>query len=233
MKIDICTTAYNEEGNIRQFLEDFLYFKKLTPLLGSLILIDNGSSDSTKLVINEYISDDILAVSSEVNRFYGGGMKLSINKSTSDFICLTHSDNQYSFKDIIVVLEKFNSLTGNGQKFLLKGNRINRSDPMMIIILSKFYTLLTRTLIGTKILDVNGMPKVFAKYDFLPTLNELPDNAAFDAALLRKAVTFNYKIIEIDIEYKERFSGTPSWSKRKLQIGIGMLISMIMFRVRN
>jgi glycosyltransferase involved in cell wall biosynthesis len=198
-----------------------------------LILIDNGSSDSTKVIIKEYTCDDIVVISTAVNRFYGGGMKLSINKSNSEYICLTHSDNQYSFKDIIVVLEKFNILTSNGQKLLLKGNRIKRSDPIIIIFLSKLYTLFISILIGVKISDVNGMPKVFAKNDFIPTINDLPNNAAFDAALLRTALASNYKIVEIDIEYHEKTSGMPSWSKRKLRIGVDMLITMILFRIKK
>ena len=230
IKIDICTTAYNEAENLQLYINNFLATKKHSNFLGQLVIIDNGSVDNTSAVLSDYVNPDVKFISLKDNLLYGGGMKKAIQSATSKYVAIIPADNQYSFEDVANLCKIFLYEYQNDKQIMIKGKRINRKDPLIIRLLSKSNSIIMGLLIGQSISDVNGLPKIFSVNDFLSVLDKLPNNASFDSALLLEAKKLRYIIYEYEIPYLERRYGLPSWHRGRFKIGFRMLISMLKYR---
>lgn len=233
MKIDICSTAYNEVENLTEFINEFKLLKSCNSYIGDLVLVNNGSTDSSKDLIKQLDFNGLKVFSLEKNQRFGGGMKFSIQSSNAKFVALFPADNQYSFTEASKMIDFFISAKLKNQKVMVKGQRIKRSDPIAIRFLSRLYSSFISILIGQKVIDVNGLPKIFEKSDFLEILGRLPDDASFDAALLREATVKGYVIKEMEISYMQRKHGPSSWVKGRFIIGFKMVFSMLKYRLHS
>ena len=230
MKIDICVTAYNEDKNLETLFNSFVNLKKNNHYVENLILVDNGSTDSTQNLLKEIKHPNIKCYRTEQNLKYGGGMALSIEKSESNYVCLVPADNQYNFNHVSNGINNFFK-EEDFSTLLFKGARIHREDPIQIRILSKIYTNTISLALKSKIKDVNGQPKIFSKQNIYKQVKLLPHDASFDASLLQLAIKNKYKIKEFDIPYQNRKYGKSSWENKKFEIGAKMFLNFIKFKV--
>lgn len=231
---DLCVTLFNEEKNVPLLISNFKEAKKWSPYLGNLILIDNGSTDKTWEILKKHESDTILVGKLEFNEGYGGGAGRAIAESKNENVCLISANNQYPFDQIIKLLEIYvMQISKSETKFLVKGLRVDRSDPQSIRILSYVYTCLVSIAIGRKFADINGLPKIFRKEIVLEELKHFPNNPAFDAAILLEAKRKDVRIIEIPIQYLPRLHGNPSWSKGRFKTSLKMLSAILKYRFKR
>lgn len=103
MKISIIVPAYNEEDAIRYGLERFIelgFHEKY-----ELIYINDGSSDRTAEIIQEY---PVKLYNHNVNKGYGAALKTGIRKASGDKVIILDSDGQHDPKYIDELIEKLN-----------------------------------------------------------------------------------------------------------------------------
>lgn len=106
MKVSIITVCFNSEKTIQSTIESVISQKKNYSDI-EYIIIDGGSTDSTKSIIDSY-EDSIDYVASEKDDGIYDAMNKGLSVATGDVIGFLNSDDHYSQDDVIkVVIEVF------------------------------------------------------------------------------------------------------------------------------
>ena len=130
--------------------------------------------------------------------------------------------------------ETFNKIDIN-QKILLVGSRRNRS--IFDIFFTNFMSYIVWIFTKVYVADINGQPKLFNK-DLLDELNKPPDNFNLDLYLVLKASKLKYKIVRMDINFKNRIfesakGGGTFLGKIKLSLAVLKYLFNIKFYDKN
>jgi glycosyltransferase involved in cell wall biosynthesis len=199
--------AYNEADCIGRSIADA---KKEFEAVSSdyeIIVVDDGSSDGTRRVIEDLQDRKFKIVGYERNQGKGYAIKTGLYHTTGQFAFLVDSDSEIHARELASYVEALKSAD-----FVIGSKRHRLSSvrtPAMRRFLSLGFNILERILTGVHATDTQAGLKAArstALYQVLPLLSV--KRYAFDAELLAVASLFNFKITElpVDIELKATFS---------------------------
>ncbi|MBI5417186.1 glycosyltransferase family 2 protein [Candidatus Poribacteria bacterium] len=216
MKLSIVIPCYNEEKNIPLILERFNNVIKRDDI--EVILVDNGSFDNSKNILNELLSEYKFAQTTkvEVNQGYGFGILSGLKIAKGEYIGWTHADMQTDPNDVIKALEIIESMH-SPENIFIKGNRQGRSlfDVFFTIGMSFYETIY----LGEKLWDINAQPNIFHR-SFFEKWKNPPYDFSLDLFALYMAKRQNFNIVRFNVLFPKRIHGHSSWntgikSKRK------------------
>jgi len=208
MDFSLVIPCFNEEGTIKLILE-----KTKNPFIENnieLILVNNGSTDNTRNILNDLIKNypHAKCINLDNNIGYGGGILKGLSQCKGDIIGWTHADLQTDPVDCIRAFKNFSNKNKN-QKIFIKGNRKNRPlyDQFYTLGMSIFETVLLKKLIY----DINAQPTIFPKEFYKSWVNP-PKDFSLDLYAYYLAKVNDYKIQRIKVEFHERISGLSKWN---------------------
>ena len=208
MNYSIVIPCFNEEGTIKLILDrtkDHFIDNNI-----ELILVNNGSTDQSKEILSELITDYPHAkyINLEKNLGYGGGILKGLRYCRGEIIGWTHADLQTDPLDCIVAFKEYEKISKRQNTFI-KGNRKNRpiKDQFFTFGMSVFETFL----LGKLIYDVNAQPTIFPKKFFDSWINP-PNDFSLDLYSYYLAKKNNYKIKRINVYFHKRISGQSKWN---------------------
>lgn len=148
MKLSIVVPCYNEEQNIPLILNRFGEIIKREDI--EVILVDNGSTDDSALVLAELLPKYAFArtVRVEVNQGYGYGILQGLRQCRGEYIGWTHADMQTDPADILKALEIIEREQG---LVFVKGNRKGR--PLFDVFFTAGMSLFETFYLHTKLYD--------------------------------------------------------------------------------
>ena len=200
--LSIIIPCYNEKENIKILLDKFISIKDKNI---EIILVNNGSSDSTEKTISSYsrIDHRIRYLKIEENIGYGNGIMAGVSKSRNNIISWTHADLQTDIFDVINSFYSF--ITHEDYKqYVLKGKRKGRN------IFDWFFTfamsIISSFMLGRCFSDINAQPKMFHR-SFLEKLKNYPEDFSLDLFFLYQARSNEMKIIEYPVYFGKRLYG--------------------------
>ena len=209
MKLSIIVPCFNESRNIPLILEKFASVIKRNDV--EVILVNNGSNDNSKQVLNELVPNYSFAkiVNLDENHGYGFGIKSGLKHARGEYIGYTHADMQTDPKDPLKALEIIEKQIDPNICYV-KGDRKGRPffDQVFTIGMSIFETFF----LGTKLWDINAQPNIFHKTFFDTVEKNCPKDFSFDLFLLYMAKKKKLKIIRFDVIFPERIHGESSWN---------------------
>ncbi len=222
LSLELVIPLYNEARNIERLLEGIRSSGLLTEGLESLILVDNGSQDSTGGMIQELGRRHrwIRPVIITPNNQYGGGIYEGFRHTCAEFVGMMPGDNQVAPGDLLRVWQRLVYLCGQVdiQSLLVKGHRTKRQDGMNTRLAGAVYTMLANRILGLGVRDVNGLPKIFHRslLDMLPRTRM--KTFTFDAQLLETARRNDWMIEEVEVKYlaRDRRAGVSSRSQKQM-----------------
>lgn len=206
VKLSVVVPCYNEKDNIPLILQRF------DQCIGSrdieVILVNNGSTDGSEQVLNEWLPNYAFAkcVYVPVNKGYGYGIVSGLNTAEGDYIGWTHADMQTDPND---VAKAYDLIQASGEGVYLKGNRKGRPlvDSFFTVGMSIFETLYLKA----PLWDINAQPNIFPK-SFFNTLPSFPDDFSLDLYMLYMAKQNGLRIRRFDVLFTERLHGTSKWN---------------------
>jgi len=208
MKLSIVVPCYNEEKNIPLILEKFNKVINRDDI--EVILVNNGSTDNSKKIMNQLVSIYNFArvVTVENNQGYGFGITSGLKEAQGEFIGYTHADMQTDPSDVLNALEIIEK-QDNPKQCYVKGDRKGRSlfDQIFTWGMSAFESVY----LGMKLWDINAQPNIFPK-SFFESLTNIPKDFSLDLYLLYIAKKQGMKIIRFDVLFPERIHGESSWN---------------------
>lgn len=226
MKLSIIVPVFNEEKTIKEIITKIE--KVVLPIEKEIIVVDDGSFDKTKIILNELKKQfNFSLIENQKNQGKGAAIKTGFKRTTGDFIIIQDADLEYDPKDYPALLEP---LLKNEVK-IVYGSRLLVKNPYS----SKFYflggqflTLIFNLLFRTNLTDINTCYKVF-KREVFENLELREKRFAFCEEVTCQLVKKGYKIKEVPIHYNPRsFEGGKKicWWKD----GFRGLFTMIKYR---
>ena len=205
INLSLVIPCYNEGQNIEKL------FNKIEGLLNrssniEIIIVDNGSTDNTEInVLNSklYKESKIKVINIEENKGYGHGIMSGVKIASGEFVGWCHADLQTDPEDVYNAFIEFKKDLSSG-KAIIKGLRIKRNllDSFFTMGMSIFASLIFQRIIN----DINAQPKIFPK-NFVKFMQDYPYDFSLDLYLLIIAKINNYKILNFEVEFKNRLYG--------------------------
>jgi glycosyltransferase involved in cell wall biosynthesis len=205
----IVLPCYNEAENIGLLLERYREVWRDLPT--ELILVDNGSTDSTPEVLDRELSNPEYAfartVRVPVNKGYGYGVMQGLKDARGEVIGISHADMQCDASDLF---RAYDVLCAAGpREVLVKGLRQPRGVGAEII--TKTMAAIASTVLLKQLSDINAQPKVFGR-ELLEHLGTTPDGFELDLCFLFTARRLHWKIVAIPVTFAPRRFGTSKWA---------------------
>lgn len=223
-KLSIVIPVYNEEHTIAETLKR-VYKVRLDGWVKEILVIDDGSTDQTKKILNEW-EKRVRIIYKEKNEGKGSALSIGLQESTGDIILIQDADLEYSPDDYPVLLHPFE----NTQVDVVYGSRFlgsHLSTMFMYAQGNKFVTLMTNILFNSNITDMETGYKVFRK-EVLKDMILRSKRFDIEPELTVKALKKGYQIYEVPISY---FGRKFSEGKKLTWIdGIVALWTLIKYR---
>jgi len=201
IKLTVIIPVFNEEKTLSKILNEVKYLEKLCNL--EIILINDGSTDNTKRIIDENKSLYTKAINLDENKGKGNAVIEGLKNANGDYIIIQDADLEYDPKDI----EKFLIKIKRNQADCIMGSRFTGSERSVLnfwhMIGNKFITLLFNFLNNTAFTDIYCCYCLFSRNLVNP--NKLNSNGwGQQAEILTYVVKNSKKIYEIAVNYNGR-----------------------------
>lgn len=218
--------CYNEEKVLHLSIPPILNVLKELNISHEVILVNNGSCDSTPAIIDSFSAEGfpVRRIDVSVNVGYGWGVICGLNNAKGKYIGYMSSDGQVKPDD---VSRLFKLIKDREKGVLVTAIRIDRADGWQRVLVSRIYNLLLTIFYGRVGHDANGTPR-FLHHDDLAAIKPVNRGSFVDPEILIKSKKLNIKLIEVPIVFYKRQGGSSS--VRVLSKSIEFLKDMIEFR---
>ncbi len=215
MKISLIVPCYNEEVNIQKGVLDKIGNYTATDVrFSEVIIVDDGSSDSSKTVIkNKYLKTFPkfrLVQNSHQGKAFA--VLTGIKQAKGDYVIFTDIDLATPIDEVEKLIVKTKE---GGQIIIGSRNNSREGAPILRKIMAKGFIVIRNVIIGLKgVRDTQCGFKLFEKKTALKIIDKLQvfhDNriakgssvsAGFDIEFLFLGQRFGYKIIEVPVIWR-------------------------------
>lgn len=199
MLLSVLIPAYNEINNIQNILNKI----GEVDIPMEIIVVDDGSTDGTRELLNTLKSDKIKVVFHEKNQGKGGAIRTAIANSKGDIIIIQDADLEYDPQDyykLIPLIEGGKEKVVYGSRFL---NKQNKHSYFSFFLGGQVVTWITNILYFQNLTDEPTCYKVFdAK--LLKSIKLNCTGFEFCPEVTAKIAKLGYKIPEVPISYYPR-----------------------------
>ena len=220
-ELSIVITVMNEEENIKPLLENIR--SALAAIDYEVILVDDGSTDKTKMQVLNYAGDRTVLVELRKNYGQSTAMTAGIDHSKGRYIALLDGDLQNDPSDIPAMLD----LLKREDWDVVAGNRKNRKDGFVLRkIPSAIANSVIRRMTGVYIKDYGCTLKVFRR-EIAEELNLYGELHRFIPVLAKLQ---GAKITQVNVKHHPRKFGKSKYGINRTFRVLSDLILMVFFR---
>ena len=216
MKLSIVVPCYNESKDIAKNSETIKNYLESIKQDYELILVNDGSKDNTKEVIESIPGVKVLSY--DVNRGKGGAVKYGIESATGDYVLFMDADLSTDLEAV----ERFIKLAPNYDMVIgsrhAKDSIIKKKQPALRVFIGwccrklvnmKFHFKYKDTQCGFKAMRTDIAKKIVAK--------QVVNNFAFDVEYLYIANLNNLSIYEMGVIWADDRGSTVSPLKSSIK----------------
>jgi len=198
--VSIIIPAYNEEKSIKNVIKDIKKYAKRIKGKVEIIVVDDGSNDSTLNIIKKMYG--IKIVRHMINKGKGATLKTAFNNSKGKILLTIDSDCTYPadmIPDLIKTIKNEEVDIVIGSRFLGKTISMSRLNYFGNMFFSTLITILT----GKGVTDASSGMRAFNK-KLLSQLNIKANGLEWEVEMTTKSLKKGLKIQEVPITYNER-----------------------------
>ena len=206
MRFSLVIPCYNEAANLPLLLERC---KELAVRPGvEVVLVDNGSTDSTAEVLENLLSkfSSCRSIRVDKNQGYGFGIVSGLKAAKGEILGWTHADMQTDPQDALLGLELFEK---HGDDIFVKGRRYGR--PFMDVVFTVGMSVFETFLLARPMWDINAQPTMFSRR-FFESWTAPPEDFSLDLYAYYQAQTFGLKVRRFSVNFRERVYGVSHWN---------------------
>ncbi|CRY55551.1 undecaprenyl phosphate 4-deoxy-4-formamido-L-arabinose transferase [Yersinia intermedia] len=206
MKFSLIIPCYNEAANLPLLLERCKAVARHPNV--EVILVDNGSTDTSPEVLKQLLPQYLgcRSIRVEKNQGYGFGILAGLKAAKGEILGWTHADMQTDPQDFLRGLVFFEQ---KGLDIFVKGKRYGRpwSDVFFTIGMSIFETFL----LGKTLWDINAQPTLFSR-SFFETWQDPPYDFSLDLYVYYQAKMSGLTTNRFPVRFGERANGVSHWN---------------------
>ncbi len=200
MKVSVVIPVFNEENTIREIV------KKVqdVDIDKEIIIVDDGSVDRTKEILQEFRTGDIKILFHERNEGKGRALKTGFSNASGDIVIIQDADLEYEPQEYHCLIKPI----VDGHADVVYGSRLSGGRAQRVYMFwhkvgNNFLTLLTNVLYNTTLTDMETGYKVFKK-EVLDGIDIKSKDFTVEAELTAKVFKKKCRIYEIPISYYGR-----------------------------
>ena len=232
LELSIIVPAFKEEHRIPKFLKSLIDFTTSRLQNYEVLIINDGSPDSTKKVVLDHIKDrkEYKLLSYETNKGKGHAVLMGVLKAKGDFILFIDADGSIKPPEILrmySILQKHKYEIVIGSRVSSSSN-ITEPQPLRRRLLSKFFNIYSNILFR---ININDLLCGFKGFDRKAAIQIFKNLKAFrwefDVEILYRARKNKLKVYQMPIEWKHE-----EGSKIKILDPVFILLNLIVLRLR-
>lgn len=204
--LSIIIPAYNEENRIKSTLIVIANYIKDENLNAEIIIVDDGSTDNTTKIVEEFQGKNKNISLIALARNYGKGfaVKKGVEASRGKYILFTDADNSTPIREfgkLYAALLKNNTQIAIGSRYL-RDNSVKIKQPIYRVLLGRAGNLLIRAFLIDGIKDTQCGFKLF-EHEAARNIFALQKikRFGFDMEALAVAKNLGYQIIEVPVSW--------------------------------
>ena len=200
MKLSVIIPIYNEINT----LEEIISRVQATNLADEIVLIDDGSVDGTREIVEKYKNKNgFVVVMHEKNQGKGAAVRSGFEVAKGEIFLIQDADLEYDPREYANLLKPLNEDLADvvyGSRFLGASRRVAMFWHM---IANKMLTLFTNILYDTILTDMETGYKVFKR----EVVEDMPLHSKrfeFEPEFTAKILKRKYRIFEVPITFNPR-----------------------------
>ena len=216
--------AYNEGATLDEVLERV----EALDLDKQVVVVDDGSTDDTPRLLEEWARRNGTHVVRQENRGKGAAIRAAIPLLDGDITVIQDADMEYDPADVPDLIEPIR----RGAADVVFGSRLSGGRPQRAYLFwhlvgNRFLSLLTNVLYNTTLSDMETGYKAF-RTDVLRSLDLREDDFAIEPEITAKVCKRGLRVYELPISYYGR-----SYAEgKKITWRDGVKAIFVLFRVR-
>ena len=224
-KIVVVLPAFNAARTLEQ-----TYREIPMDIVDDVLLVDDGSADSTVLLARSLGIDTILH---DRNYGYGRNQKSCYQEAlrrNADIVIMVHPDYQYTPKLItamasMIAFDVYDLVLGSR---IIGGKAVKGGMPVYKYVANRFLTAFENLVIGSKLSEFHTGYRAFSRevLETLP-LNENSDDFVFDNEMLVQAIFFGYRVGEVSCPTRYFADASSIGFKKAVRYGVGVVITSL------
>jgi len=211
--LSIIIPAYNEEKRLPPTLVQIADFLRHQPYSAEVLVVENGSSDNTSAVVEEFVAEQLRADESFVVRLLhsakgkGNAVRHGVNSARGDYLLITDTDLSVPIAETPRFLPPLLELSRNGIAIASRevAGAVRHDEPSYRHLMGRVFNWLVRQLAVPEIHDTQCGFKCFGHEaaQLVFPLQRI-DGWGFDVELLYIAQRQGLPIVEVPIEWYYR-----------------------------
>ncbi|MBU1323053.1 glycosyltransferase family 2 protein [Patescibacteria group bacterium] len=208
-KISVVAPAYNEVGNLPEFIKKTAAALKNITQDFEIIIIDDGSTDDSWAVLEKLKNNYLQLKAIRLRRRCGqtAALMAGFNQAKGEIVVVLDADLQQDPKDI----KKLITPILKGEADVVSGRRQKRQHSFFIKLIASVERWLNRIFLGIKLYDTAVSPNAYKK-ETLADLNLYGEMHRFLVPILSWR---GYRIIEVPVSHFPRISGKSKYRATK------------------
>jgi glycosyltransferase involved in cell wall biosynthesis len=199
-RVSFIVPAYNEAATIAEVLERV----EALALDKQIIVVDDGSTDDTPRVLEDWAGRDDIRLVRQENRGKGAAIRAAIPLLDGDITVIQDADMEYDPADVPELIEPIR----RGSADVVFGSRLSGGRPQRAYLFwhlvgNRFLSLLTNVLYNTTLSDMETGYKAL-RTDVLRSLDLREDDFGVEPEITAKVCKRHLRVYELPISYYGR-----------------------------
>ncbi|MGB7874043.1 MAG: glycosyltransferase family 2 protein [Anaerolineales bacterium] len=200
MKLSVIIPIYNEVESLREIVKRV----QDTGLAGEILLVDDGSIDGTRELLEEMDGEDnIRVILKEKNEGKGSAVTVGLQAAEGDILLIQDADLEYDPRDYPTLLKPLEEEIADvvyGSRFLGGPRRVVM---FWHLVANYLLTFMTNILYNTILSDMETGYKVFRKH-VVEGMTIHAKRFDFEPEFTAKILKRKYRIFEVPISFNPR-----------------------------
>lgn len=221
--LSILIPVFNEQNAVAQTVQDLHAALSSMHEPFEIVVIDDASTDQTASILESLKLSNLLILRQPINKGYSASLKVGIRHSTGELIGITDADGTYPVADFPALIKELRATKAD----MVVGQRPKQQIPLIRRPGKAIVNTLANTLTGIKIPDLNSGMRVFTRALALEFMHLYPQRFSFTMTITLGALTNDYLVRYIPIEYGKRIGKSTMSSGLNGLKNLGHFCSLI------